>query len=106
MAKAASTVHSYIGPRRFTAEDKGALDMKAVGMDVAEYHKLAKLGICLDGPIGGAIKQMVAADSIQGLTTTPSINTPVQFLQNWLPGFVMVITGAQDRRARRHVDNR
>jgi hypothetical protein len=27
--------------------------------------------------------------------TTPSITTPIQFLQNWLPGFINVITGAR-----------
>lgn len=98
MNKQASQVHSFIGPRRFTADDKGALDMAALGMDVAEYKSLERLGIGIDGPLGGQVREMaraLAADSIQALTTVASINTPVQFLQNWLPGFVMVITAAR-----------
>lgn len=44
------------------------------------------------------IRQMVQGmgfDSLQGLTTTASITTPLQFLQTWLPGFIKVITAAR-----------
>ena len=35
------------------------------------------------------------ADALQPTVTTASIGTPVQFLQNWLPGFVFVVTAAR-----------
>ncbi len=38
---------------------------------------------------------MDAAVALTPTVTTPSIGTPVQFLQNWLPGFVQVVTGAR-----------
>jgi len=34
-------------------------------------------------------------DAIQSLTTTASVAPPVQFLQNWLPGFVFILTAAR-----------
>lgn len=36
-----------------------------------------------------------AQDSIQQPLTTPTITTPLQFLQNWLPGIVEVVTAKQ-----------
>ena len=33
--------------------------------------------------------------ALQAPISTPSITTPIQFLQNWLPGFVAVITAAR-----------
>ena len=62
---------------------------------VAQYHELAKLGICLDE---ADVQKMVAyamdADLVAPITTA-SITTPIQFLQAWLPGFVEVITAAR-----------
>lgn len=65
--------------------------------NVSEYsnvdqlsRSLSKLGIGLDTR---AVK--MAMDALQPLVTTASVNTPVQFLQNWLPGFVFVITAAR-----------
>ncbi len=37
----------------------------------------------------------IGMDAIQSNVTTASISTPVQFLQNWLAGFVLVATAAQ-----------
>lgn len=34
-------------------------------------------------------------DALQAPLTTPSIATPIQFLQNWLPGFVAIITASR-----------
>lgn len=44
------------------------------------------------------VKDMAAyaMDDAQGLSTTASITTPVQFLQQFLPGFVEVITAARN----------
>ena len=37
----------------------------------------------------------IAMDSVQQPLTTASVTTPLQFLQNWLPGFVTMITAAR-----------
>jgi hypothetical protein len=61
-----------------------------------DYRHLQKFGIGLDESM---IHQMMSArhgmDSIQPTITTGSITTPVQFLQNWLPGMVKIITAAR-----------
>lgn len=86
-----SDQHFHIGPREVRP-----FDMVSAGMDVKDFAQLRDLGIALDGPRGGMVRQMVAAmDSLQPLATTASINTPVQFLQNWLPGFVKIVTAAR-----------
>lgn len=86
-----SIEHSHIGPR----------DVRPVVMtqaDVADYRELRQLGINF-GP--GVVSKMAKAmdsyamDDQQGGVTTPSITTPIQFLQNWLPGFVRVATAAR-----------
>jgi len=45
----------------------------------------------------GVMDKMIdyAMDSIQQPVTTPSVGTPIQFLQNWLPGIVEIITAKQ-----------
>ena len=64
--------------------------------NVAEYQDLRRLGIGLDSKaVNLMMKGTAAMDSLQPLVTTASVNTPVQFLQNWLPGFVFVITAAR-----------
>jgi hypothetical protein len=72
--------------------------------DVKDFNDLRQIGIALDGINGGILEQMMssktllncmAMDAIQPTITTASIGTPIQFLQNWLPGFVFVITGAR-----------
>jgi hypothetical protein len=66
---------------------------------VKGYADLARLGIALDERTvrkmmaGLGMDEAMAMDSaLQGLITTGSVATPVQFLQNWLPGFVETIT--------------
>jgi len=70
--------------------------------DASQYESLSKIGINISR---GAVKQMMAGslamdamamDAAQPTVTTGSMGTPVQFLQNWLPGFVFVITGARN----------
>lgn len=54
---------------------------------------LKKIGITFDH---ATIRGMMSAmDSIQSPVTVPSVTTPVQFLQEWLPGFVNVITAVR-----------
>lgn len=68
--------------------------------DVRHYLALQNVGINLDDR---TITKMIegigldAADGIPALNpqTSPSITTPVQFLQAWLPGFVRVLTAAR-----------
>lgn len=83
---------SYIPGRKvralpFTAED------------CVNYLKLSDLGIHFDEralrQMAGAAMDAMALDDQQSGITTASITTPVQFLQNWLPGFVRVITAAR-----------
>lgn len=68
--------------------------------EVSHYEKLRNIGICLDSAevmkmaehLGKAFG--MDADPVVPLTT-PSISTPVQFLQSWLPGLVHIITAAR-----------
>lgn len=85
-----SIEHSHIGPRDvrvlpFTAED------------CVDYLQLSDLGINFGRD---ELRQMAASlgyaqDDQQGGITTSSITTPIQFLQNWLPGFIRVVTAAR-----------
>ncbi len=79
-----SIEHSHISGRRVRA---------LANFNVKEYESLARLGIGMDDRT--VRKIMNAMDAIQPTVTTASITTPVQFLQNWLPGFVKVITAAR-----------
>jgi hypothetical protein len=62
--------------------------------DVADYAALQDLGINFPSK---SVAQMAAyaMDNQQSDVSAPSMTTPVQFLQNWLPGFVKVVTAAR-----------
>jgi len=80
--------HSYFGPRNIKPFQ--------MGMDsVSEYQALKKIGIGFDDRTVRAMMDFFAMDALQPTKTTGSINTPVQFLQNWLPGFVNIMTAAR-----------
>ena len=70
----------------------GVVEMSA--NDVSDYAALKDLGINFPAK---AVQKMAAfaMDAQQSDVTTPSMTTPVQFLQNWLPGFVKVVTAAR-----------
>lgn len=92
--QAASQVHQYFSGKYF--QNEGAKPMRA-GVDYAmdEIESLLPaLGI---GFNRGVLDRMVdyAMDSIQQPLTTPNIASPIQFLQNWLPGIVEIITAKQ-----------
>lgn len=77
----------------FKAVDVRPLQLKNVE-SVMELHKI---GIGLDA---ATIHEMMGGmkfgmDANQALLTTGSISNPIQFLQQWLPGFVRVITAAR-----------
>lgn len=82
-----SIERSYIGPRQV-----GSVKMTAD--DVNDFTALSDIGINLPT---AQVKAMAAyaMDDQQSDITAPSMTTPVQFLQNWLPGFVKVITAAR-----------
>ena len=58
--------------------------------DAKDYQSLDNLGINVD-----EIAQSHATDALDPTYTGGSANTPVQFLQNWLPGFVRNLTTAR-----------
>ena len=85
-----SKVHSHISGGKIKP-----LEMTKVGD--AAVGQLAQLGIHISPSI---VHQQVAkifagdANFIPSITT-PSIPTPIQFLQTWLPGFVKIMTAAR-----------
>jgi len=75
-----------------------------VGFDHKQYESLHALGINLNRHVVDRMfnghqsmlkMQSMAMDALQPLITTASVGTPVQFLQNWLPGLVNTITAAR-----------
>jgi len=81
-----SIERSFVGPR----------DIRSVQMtadDVSDYAALGDLGINFGAKNVRAMANF--AMDTQADVSQPSITTPVQFLQNWLPGFVKVITAAR-----------
>lgn len=70
--------------------------------DASQYRSLRKIGIAMDDRSVSMLQRgsqhmsnMFASDSLQPTVTTASVGTPVQFLQNWLPGFVFITTAAR-----------
>lgn len=85
---------SYMAPRAvkpLQLRGKTAADTEANIRDA--LGGLSRIGIGMDER--AARNLAVAMDSLQAPVTTPSIGTPIQFLQNWLPGFVYNITQAR-----------
>jgi len=79
---------SYIGPRNV-----GAVTMDA--KDVADFSALSQIGINISDRQVKTMANWAMDSGNQADVTSPSMTTPVQFLQNWLPGFVKVITAAR-----------
>lgn len=96
MLARASIEHSHFGPRKVAAMDASSYKPQSY----RDVEALKAIGIGLDEDIVHEManskylrKMMTAAmDAIQPLVTTASIQVPIQFLQNWLPGFVFVMT--------------
>ncbi len=79
--------YTYISPRIAAAKK-----LSLSGVDGYEY--LSQLGIGIDTATVHHMMAAMDAALVPGLTTS-TITTPQQFLQNWLPGFVQVITRAR-----------
>lgn len=84
---------SYISGRNvrsmenFDAKEYASLNKIGINLNRAAVEKLRQGKIALDA--------MYAQDSLQPTVTTGSVGTPVQFLQEWLQGFVFIITAAR-----------
>lgn len=96
MAKTMSVEHGRIGPRqvgpvRVTPDMvRQYAGLSALGINLSNRHLQQMIdGIGLDSNDVG-----VSPAPLSSLTTG-TVPTPVQFLQNWLPGFVRVLTTAR-----------
>jgi hypothetical protein len=85
-----SIVHSNIGARNVRP---------LVNFDTEEYRSLGRIGISISNNDVAKMQNFqrdfvdaTGMDALEVGLSTPSIATPVQFLQNWLPGWVEVIT--------------
>lgn len=96
MAKT-SVTHSYIRARNVRP-----FVMKQVGDQAVAA--LARLGIIMDSNMvhkqveslfSGKANRFAGDAAFSPAVTTPSIPTPIQFLQSWLPGFVKILTAAR-----------
>lgn len=77
------------------ASDVGPL---VLGRDFAmdELEQAARIaGVGISPAALRVMEQHYAMDTMQTTATTASIAAPAQFLQNWLPGFVTVISAAR-----------
>lgn len=98
MSRNLSQTHSRLGPRRVRP-----FEMKDVTN--AAVAALARIGVVFDhAVVATQIQHLAAAGAFKGKgmdssftapVTTPSLPTPIQFLQTWLPGFVKVLTAAR-----------
>ena len=98
MAKEVSQIHSHI-----SARDSVALRLTRQDITRAAVNELQTLGISIPMNIVGQMVDGLGLDgsdagsygtTLPGLSN-PQIATPIQFLQEWLPGFVAFITAAR-----------
>ena len=94
MSKEVSIIHSSFDGRMIAAAmDEFAKDH----FDASEYRSLKKLGMGFNpGVLAEMARHAYAMDAIQQPLTAAGVPTPVQFLQNWLPGFVKIIFAARE----------
>lgn len=97
-----SREHSYFGPRSVRAMDK------YTPKNFHDVEALKAIGIVMDedwvNVMAGSktLKDMARwgmdaiPAAIQPTITTASIQVPIQFLQNWLPGFVFAVTAPRE----------
>lgn len=94
-----SIERSHQSARSFMRANGAPNRLQLTEEDVADYMSLGAIGIGLPRHQIEEMAEMAmdafAMDDQQGLITTASITTPVQFLQTWLPGFVRTITAAR-----------
>lgn len=98
MKREISKTHSYIAPRNVRP-----FDMKSV--TDAAVSSLARIGLVFDyETVSNQVSALAKAGAFHSSgmdanftapATTPSMPTPIQFLQTWLPGFVKIMTAAR-----------
>ena len=90
--------------RHFSPAQVGAMKIGADQMDAVvaaaarDPEVLNKIGICLDAADAADMSKALGFGQDANLVaplTTPSVPTPIQFLQYWLPGNVDIITAAR-----------
>lgn len=59
-------------------------------------NTLNKLGISFDHKALKGMQQFYGMDAAVAGVTSPSITTPIQFLQYWIPDFIEVVTAARE----------
>jgi len=94
---------SHLGPRQVghlrvsreqTREVYNGLSRLGIGLDIRDVEGMFAAHQRGQTPMLGGGGIAMDADLVSALST-PSITTPIQFLQEWLPGFVFVITQAR-----------
>ena len=63
-------------------------------LDVSEYREFQKIGLGFNpGVVADMASKAYAMDAnnIQQPLTSASVPTPIQFLQNWLRGFIKIV---------------
>ena len=93
-----SKSHSYLSGRNVRPYELKTITDAAV-------RDLAKIGLVFDSAMvrdqiqqldrAGAFSTQVGDTAFTAPATTPTVTTPIQFLQMWLPGFVKVMTAAR-----------
>lgn len=96
-----SKTHASFSPAFFEKKGKLQLGRDYSMDDVKDVMKATGIGF-KNGSMQrmykayqNAVSESVAMDTIQQPLTTASALTPVQFLQNWLPGNVSILTAAR-----------
>lgn len=101
MAKEVSLIHSSLSGSQM--REMGALQLSRKDITNAAVHELRTLGININPAHVAKMVEGIGMDAVDGAgygsplagLTSPSIATPIQFLQEWLPGFVRFITGVR-----------
>ena len=90
------SAQSFANPVKMTAADvQHAASLRGIGINfdnewIADVMRANGVSFAVDG---NDVAPMSAAT---GTLTTPSIAAQIQFLQNWLPGYVVVATAARN----------
>lgn len=80
-----SQIHSHLSPRRVRP-----FELAADAVD--QFPDLSRVGIHIDPTVAQRMMSGLTADAFTDPTLPANITTPIQFLQQWLPGFVYTMT--------------
>lgn len=90
-----SPQHHIISGREITQamDDRRSGKIAKGGFDAKDVGDLKRIGIDF-GNVNTLVNRLYGMDALQPTITTASIGTPVQLLQEWLPGYVDIMTNA------------